>query len=190
MFKDKIPNSFLAFCSLALLILASTVFSQRATPRVPTDTELEEQLAYLMKTSPGQKRRSLTQNPILAKVARERAYDMARRGYFDHVNPDGFGANYLLIQAGYSLGKGYSKGKSANSVESIACGGQNAADPWGDWMLSSGHRTHVLGLKGFYAEQTDYGIGHAYLAGSPYGHYWVVITAKPDTVGKTQAKGE
>jgi len=31
-------------------------------------------------------------------------------------------------------------------------------------------------LDRFWAEQTDYGIGYAYVAGSLYSHYWVVIT--------------
>lgn len=184
---NKIRNLSVVFCSLAVLVLSLAVSGQKVTPAASddaADTQFEEQLATLMKQARDQRRRSLNYNPILAKVARARAYDMARRGYFDHVNPEGIGPNYQLISAGYTLGKGYSKGKSANSVESIACGGQTAADPWADWMLSTAHRTHVLGLKGFYAEQTEYGIGHAYVEGSPYGHYWVVITAKPVSQSK------
>jgi uncharacterized protein YkwD len=45
-------------------------------------------------------------------------------------------------------------------------------------MNSTGHRAHILGLDSFWAEQTDYGIGYANVPGSPYRHYWVVITAR------------
>lgn len=184
MLKNKIPVLSLAFGVLAVMISSSALSQQKtATPTVtPTDEEWEAQIATMMKQAKDQKRRSLTFNPTLARIARERAYDMARRGYFDHTNPDGIGPNYILTKAGFVLGKGYSKGKSANSVESIACGG-TAADAWSDWMSSKGHRTHILGLNSFYAEQTEYGVGHAYMANSPYGHYWVVITVKPNTGG-------
>src|SRR5262245_31854996 len=37
----------------------------------------------------------------LAKVAEEKALDMAKRRYFDHVNPDGLGINVLIHEAGY-----------------------------------------------------------------------------------------
>jgi uncharacterized protein YkwD len=46
-------------------------------------------------------------------------------------------------------------------------------------MDSTGHRTHLLGLDSFYAEQVEYGVGYTYDPASPYHHYWVVITAKP-----------
>ena len=45
-------------------------------------------------------------------------------------------------------------------------------------MNSEGHRTHILVLIPFWAKQADYGIGYAYVPGSPYGNYWVVITAR------------
>lgn len=191
MLKNKIRNLSIAFCSLAVLIACSAVSGQKvaeASRASATDSELEEEIATLMKQAKDQRRPSLTYNPILAKVARERAYDMARRGYFAHVTPDGVGPNYLLAKAGYTLGKGYSKGKSANNVEAIACGGATAALTWMDWMNSKPHRTQILGLKSFYAEQTEYGVGHAFVANSPYGHYWVVTTAKPNPVANSSQK--
>ena len=36
---------------------------------------------------------SLRWNDTLAKVAEAKALDMAKRNYFDHVNPDGLGIN-------------------------------------------------------------------------------------------------
>ena len=46
-----------------------------------------------------------------------RALDMAVRGYESHVNPDGFGPNYLVRQAGYPLSSTYSSSLTANSIE-------------------------------------------------------------------------
>ncbi len=47
-------------------------------------------------------------------------------------------------------------------------------------MGSDNHRAHLLGLDPFYGAQTDYGIGYAYIPGSTYGYYWVIITAYKD----------
>ncbi|MCB0211147.1 MAG: CAP domain-containing protein [Anaerolineae bacterium] len=137
------------------------------------------ELAELLEQDPGQKRPSLTCNSILAQVAHARAADMAQREYFSHVNPDGHGPNYLVEEAGYILPSFYSDDPAANNIESIAAGRSTAEATWEQWMASSSHRTHLLGLDSFFAEQIEYGVGYVYDADSPYGHYWVVITAKP-----------
>jgi hypothetical protein len=142
------------------------------------DDALEGEIATLMKSDYSQRRTSLSYNPILARIARERAYDMGARGYFAHVNPDGIGPNFLVTQAGYPLPDFYAGERSGNSIESIAAGNATVEGTWRQWMGSPGHRTHILGLDDFYAEQTDYGIGHAFVPGSRYSDYWVVITAK------------
>ena len=137
----------------------------------------EGQIAVIMAGDPGQQRPSFTCHPILARVARERAEDMVARGYFSHTNPDGHGPNYLVTQAGYVLPSYYETHLAANNIESIAAGNPTAGLTWAQWMNSSGHRRHLLGTVAFFAEQTEYGIGYA--SGGIYGHYWVVITAKP-----------
>jgi uncharacterized protein YkwD len=139
----------------------------------------EQQIARYMIQHPDQQRSSLTCHPILARVARERAEDMARRRYFAHTNPDGFGPNYLVRQAGYALPSYYGTEPDANNIESIAGGYPTAEATWQGWMDSSGHRDHLLGLNSFWAEQVEYGVGYACDPTSPYRHYWVVITAKP-----------
>jgi uncharacterized protein YkwD len=138
----------------------------------------EQDLANRMKSDPSQQRATLNCNNILSQIARARALDMGTRAYFDHVNPNGFGANYLVQQAGYILPFWYNQSLSGNNLESIAAGQTTTSAVWTAWMNSAGHRTHILGLDPFWAEQIDYGIGYAYVPGSPYGHYWVVITAK------------
>ena len=161
------------FLITVCLIFPSIIFAD-------TDSALEAQIAGFMKADVNQGRSSLTYNSILARVAREKAYDMARRGYFAHVNPDGIGPNYLVSIAGYRLPDHYDKAKSGGNIESCAAGNETAADTWIQWMNSPLHRKHILGLDTFFALQTQYGIGHAYVQNSQYKHYWVIITAPPE----------
>lgn len=137
----------------------------------------EQAIVDRMANASGQGRAFLKVDPILSQVARARAADMARRGYFSHENPDGHGPNYLVRQAGYSLPPFYSA--EGNNVESIAAGRASASETWSDWMSSSPHKRHLLGEIAFYAEQTSIGVGYVYEAGSRYRAYWVVITAPP-----------
>jgi hypothetical protein len=139
----------------------------------------EQELASLLLSDPNQQHTILICQPTLAAVARQRAADMAQRGYFSHVTPEGYGPNYLVRQAGYILPSYYSTALDANNIESIAAGYATAAATWQQWMSSTPHRTQLLGLDSFFAEQTQYGIGYAANPGSPYRYYWVIIVAKP-----------
>jgi len=139
----------------------------------------EGRVAELLTTDTGQRRPTLVHNSILTRVARERALDMAERDYFNHTNPDGYGPNYLVRQAGYVLFAGYGAGDDANNIESIAAGYSTPERAWEGWMNSSGHKCHLLGEEQFYREQTEYGVGYAHRTASYYIHYWVVIIAKP-----------
>ena len=139
----------------------------------------EQAVADLMINDPDQERETLTCNPILAQVASERAVDMGVREYFGHVNPDGYGPNYLVEHAGYLLPDYYDQSPIGNNIESIAAGYTSAAAVWEAWMGSEAHRVHLLGLTDFWEDQYEYGVGYAYVEGSPYGHYWVVLTALP-----------
>lgn len=140
-------------------------------------TEHEQQLAAQLIEAPAQNRPELTCNPTLADVARQRAKDMAARDYFAHTTPDGLGPNYLVRQAGYELPSRYSTTKRANNIESIGAGYPTAEGVWQALLDSPTHRTHLLAEYPFYAGQVEYGIGYA--EGGHYGHYWVIITAKP-----------
>jgi uncharacterized protein YkwD len=140
----------------------------------------ENKIATMAKADPNQERPEMNCDPILSQVAHARAQDMAQKGYFSHINMDGYGPNYLVAQAGYDLPDWWSDSKDANYIESIAAGYSTAQAAWEGWLNSSSHRTHVLGENDFWAEQTNYGMGYVYIAGSPYGHYWVFITAPPE----------
>ena len=139
----------------------------------------EQRVATLLTNASGQQRPFVQVDPILSRVARARAADMARRHYFAHVNPDGHGPNYLVREAGYTLPASYDQSPSANSIESAAAGDTSADGAWSTWMGSAPHKKHLLGQDPFYAAQTSLGVGYYYDANSEYQHYWVVLTAPP-----------
>lgn len=143
-------------------------------------SKLEADFMKILKNDRRQKRASVTCHPLLLKLARARAKDMAVRRYFSHTNPDGYGPNYLLQQLGYKLPEWWGKGKAANYIESISAGRSTAQAAYTGWMNSTGHRTHVLAQKNFYANQTNVAIGHYYDSSTKYGHYWVFISAPPE----------
>ncbi|GIV77329.1 MAG: hypothetical protein KatS3mg050_1723 [Litorilinea sp.] len=140
----------------------------------------EQQIADLLTGAPEQQRPEMRCHPVLATVARQRAEDMANRGYFGHVTPEGYGPNYLVMQAGFDLPDWYDLSPDGNNIESIAAGYGTAQATWEQWMGSSGHRVHLLGEHPFYREQVEFGAGYAANPNSPYVHYWVILTAPPE----------
>jgi uncharacterized protein YkwD len=169
--------------NLLWLIAFAFLFSSLPV-RALTFTSEEQKIANLLTGSSGQRRDRSQMRPDdrLTQVARARAMDMARRHYFDHVNPDGLGPNALVRATGYQLPSFWSTSPSANNIESIGAGYTSADDAWAGWMGSSAHKTHLLATDSFYRNQTSYGIGHYYDSSSQYKHYWVVITAPPSPV--------
>lgn len=139
----------------------------------------EQSFFNLMKNSPAQRRAELVLDPVLCKVARARAKDLAVRGYFAHVNPDGVAANFLVRKAGYVLPASYSTARTANEIESLSAGQPSALATFGDLVADPPHRVQILGELGFYAAQTHVGIGFVDIPGSPFQYYWAIITAPP-----------
>ena len=162
---------------LAVLVLALFVVVGSASAWAPNPQEIA--LADVLTHSSGQHRPFMVADPILSQVARDRAADMAQRGYFDHINPDGHGANYLVRKAGYVLPSYYPG--DGNNLESISGGFTSAAAAWDDWMNSPEHKTHLLAEESFFATQTSFGVGYFADPASTYKYYWVVITAPPMT---------
>ncbi|MEI8108231.1 MAG: hypothetical protein WCI46_10465, partial [Verrucomicrobiota bacterium] len=142
----------------------------------------EAGMANFLVNDAEQQRVGMKLDAILSRVARQRATEMAARNYFGPVNLEGLGANALVRRGGYTLPEWWGVEATANYVESIAMGRSTAAGTWGDWMASARDRAHLLGLEGFFQDQTAYGVGHAVSAGNPGESYWVVITAPPNTV--------
>lgn len=147
----------------------------------------EGEFARILTTAREQRRTALTRNATLDSVARARAWDMATRGYFAHVNPDGLGPNTLLARAGYPLPAAYDHRPAGNNVESLAAGYRDARAAWRYFMGSPHHRTHLLGLEPRFAGQTEFGMGYAWRPNSRYGHYWVVLIAEPAAEADAQA---
>lgn len=185
---------------MALLIFVLFVFVpalascavQYSIPRDPVVTapvppvqelapnEQEAALGRLLTGSPEQRRARLTYSPVLARVAREKALDMARRSYFGHTDPDGMGPNELVERAGYLLPEAYDRRLAGNNIESLGRQYGSAESVWRQWMGSQAHRAHLLGLQPVFAEQDEYGVGYVGIrgVGNFTAHYWVVLIAR------------
>lgn len=128
-------------------------------------------------------RPALTWNKILAKVAEEKALDMAQRDYFGHVTPDGLGINIQIHEAGYSLPKEWVKEKDQNFFESISAGMNTGMEAIRNLILdkdlpTAAHRKQLLGITDFYAACTDIGIGFARNPKSKYRTYMSIVIAR------------
>jgi hypothetical protein len=100
----------------------------------------------------------LTVDDNLATAARDHSEDMGLQGYFSHTSLDGRTVPDRITAAGYSY----------NTYGENIAGGQPTPEAVIDaWMESSGHRANILNPI-----FCDIGVGYAYLANSPYRHYW------------------
>jgi len=113
----------------------------------------------------------LAPNALLQLAAQEKADDMASKGYFAHVTPEGYTPWHWLDQAGYSY-------KYAG--ENLAVNFFDSADVATAWMNSPEHRANVV--KKEYTE-----IGIAMAEGQYQGHSTVFVveffgTPKPPAV--------
>ena len=141
---------------------------------------MERQMASLMRGHPKQKREDFIYDARLNGVARAKARDMANRGYFSHIDPDGYGSNFKIAQTGYRLPIQWLAFKSSNQGESLLAGDASPATGLTRWLASGTHRSHILALAPFYQDQTRYGVGYHHDSTSKYRHYWVLLTAPPE----------
>lgn len=174
-------------CCLPFVFLTScgkqALLDERVSPKPsPRDGGAagEQKMAALIRGHSAQTRQQLNWDPRLAKSARNRARDMGRRGYFNHVDPDGRGPNWHVTRTGYPLPLKWNAFDSANQVESIVAGYPTAEGAFYGWMKSPKHLSHLMAQNRFYKEQTNFGVGYAFIPGSPYGHYWVFHTTPPE----------
>jgi uncharacterized protein YkwD len=129
-------------------------------------------------------RKELHWNDTLAQVAEAKALDMARRQYFGHIDPDGFGLNKFINQAGYRLPQAWLVDPKANYFESLCAGSSSCEEAIGilikdEGVPSLGHRNHLLGLTAFHEAQVDIGIGYVRVSGaSAYSSYTCVVIAR------------
>jgi uncharacterized protein YkwD len=128
-------------------------------------------------------RPALKWNDILAKVAEEKALDMANRDYFSHVTPEGLGINLQIHEGGYQLSKDWVKDKGQNFFESISAGTHTGEEAIRNLIVdkdlpAASHRKQLLGMTDFYAACGDIGIGFAEQPKSKYRTYMSIIIAR------------
>jgi len=127
----------------------------------------------------------LVWNETLAKVAEEKAIDMAKNNYFSHTNKKGEGINIMIHRAGYTLNDEFIKNKKNNFFESIHAGSKSGIVGINELIIDKGvnppgHRYHLLAIEDFYKNCYDCGIGIAYNPNSTYKYYHCIIIAKRD----------
>lgn len=95
----------------------------------------------------------------LVASARGHADDMGARAYFDHTGLDGRSPFDRMIDAGYT---GFA------AAENIAAGQTTPAQVVEGWRTSPGHCRNM-----YNGDLNEIGVGYAFVAGSPFEHYWV-----------------
>ena len=94
----------------------------------------------------------------IAAVAQAHSEDMRRRGYFDHVTPDGLTPLDRVQGAGIAVWA---------VAENIALGQPTGASVYESWRGSAGHRRNLLNC-----EYTHHGVGLA-------GAHWTHLLVRP-----------
>lgn len=77
----------------------------------------------------------LAENSLLDIAAQAKADDMAKKGYFSHVSPDGSEPWYWIKEAGYDY---------SYAGENLAVNFSDSEDVMKAWMNSPGHRANIL----------------------------------------------
>ncbi|GGT36507.1 hypothetical protein GCM10010271_45610 [Streptomyces kurssanovii] len=98
----------------------------------------------------------LAVDPNLERAARAHADDMAARGYYDHVGPDGRDGGERMTSAGYNWNRW---------AENIHRGPDDPSTVVADWLRSPEHRASILDCR-----YEDMGVGVNLGAGGPW---WV-----------------
>ncbi|MFA6570606.1 MAG: CAP domain-containing protein [Bacteroidota bacterium] len=111
----------------------------------------------------------LTVNPLLNKVAELKAKDMAEKGYFAHVSPEGKAPWYWFKQVGYSY---------EYAGENLAIDFTDSQDVTLAWMNSPTHRANIV--KNSYTEMGT-GIATGTFDGNPT-IFVAQVYGKPESV--------
>ncbi len=137
-------------------------------------TPQAQKLAKLIIENPEQQRIELKCNPLLAKVAQDKAKEMSELGRVTHIGHSS--ANQRLIDAGYPLAEIYPRVMS-NQVEAISGGLSTAEEAFKGFFNSEDHHMHLMAKHEFYMLQNEIGVGFHYEWSSPHVEYWVVYIA-------------
>ena len=101
----------------------------------------------------------LVHNTQLRNAARAHSADMAARGYFAHVAPDGRTFTQRISAAGFT--------GSLPWAENIASGQASPQAVVDGWMASATHCANIMN-----PDFRSVGVGYAFNATSPLVHYW------------------
>ncbi|WP_406191510.1 MULTISPECIES: CAP domain-containing protein [unclassified Streptomyces] len=137
---------------------AGTPTPHSTTPG-PTDPALQVITLLNAERTKG-KCRPITYNSTLAKAAQVHSADMALRGYFDHVGPDGIGPGERLTAAGY---------RWSAYGENIARGQANPPAVVKAWVTNPHNRANIANCS-----FTQAGVG---MYSAPGGPWWTLILA-------------
>src|ERR1035437_4283512 len=114
----------------------------------------------------------LTVNPLLNRAAELKAQDMAQKGYFAHISPDGKAPWYWFNLVGY---------KYEYAGENLAVDFTDSKDVTLAWMNSPTHRANIM--KNAYTEMGT-GIASGVYEGNPT-FFVVQVYGKPQTITTT-----
>lgn len=157
-FKPRILHKNSVLLNLIFILLLETSFFFYVSFILPQTSLLAQIFPKVLIDFTNEVRASNTVAPLkpnayLERAAQEKAEDMAKRGYFSHVSPDGKNPWYWFNKAGYNY---------AFAGENLAIHFFDSQDLMEAWMESPSHRSNILN-KNF----TEIGIGVAqgYFAG-------------------------
>jgi len=128
-------------------------------------------------------RPKLQWNDSLAAVAERKAMNMAFKGYFDDVDPDGYGINYYVNKA-YPISDDQLKNKKQSNLEAIEGGAPSGELAIKNIVIDKAHRgldgrKLLLGEGDLNSSLTEVGIGYVHGTGSTkYWSFTCVVIAK------------
>ncbi|MCX6148348.1 MAG: CAP domain-containing protein [Candidatus Kapabacteria bacterium] len=181
--KNKIENSGISIDKVEAKSAFDYLNEIRKNPRL-FNIELGVDLSYVPTKD------KLIWNDTLARVAENKAKDMASKEYFNHIDPAGFGMNIKINDAGYKLEPAFYSKKSLNYFESLSAGSIDGRDCIKQLILdislepdiNKGHRNHLLGIdydnSNFRSSAKDIGIGFCKAKNRKYSSYISIIIAK------------
>jgi len=151
-------------CALIPFLLLTVILQRPGQPDIKI-SDLEQRVHVLVnKERAGRKLAGLRFDDKLARIARTHSQDMARRNFFDHVNPDGQDPTARGEAAGYTCekvsgdlvtvglaenifqGNLYSRVRTVGTQKSYEWNSADeiAAESLTGWMNSPGHRRNIV----------------------------------------------
>ena len=142
----QIGSLFLITMLLAVMVLTQALNAPRVE-YIPASLASGALVSLTNSDRVGAHEKPLQENQLLKKAAQMKADDMAARGYFSHVSPDGVTPWKWIQKTGYNY---------TYAGENLAVDFSDTGDIDRAWMASTAHRANMLN-RNF----TEIGIGIA-----------------------------